>query len=97
MTEPTQEQVDQERERAVSLLRLTFLWSTCDLKSGHGVIAIDAIATALARRALEARDEACDRFRDAVESQQRSAVVANSQIICLNLLDAIAALRGGKR
>lgn len=58
MTEPTQEQVDQERERASRVLRETFLWIEADLRNEWGQLAIKGLATALARRALESLVEA---------------------------------------
>lgn len=84
MTEPTQEQVERERERAHAVLRGT----TCDHQHWE---ACDAVATALARRALAARDEAIE---GAITLVARYADL--NGLFTADLCEDIRALRGAR-
>jgi hypothetical protein len=85
MTEPTQEQIEAERERAHAIVAVSyrlFGWGMAEM--GY---AQEALATALARRALDARDEA-------LKEAERICAADCRHCDCA---DAIRALRDGAR
>lgn len=103
MTEPTQEQVAAERERAHEALRLRaslfYPWEGCCARSGipRHIKDCTMVATALARRALEAEAKGRDDGIDEAMATLRPLGLPTDLMELRDIVAAIRALRSGTR
>lgn len=94
MTEPTQKQIDHEMERAYALVAACY--REFGLGMGQCAVLQKVVATALARRALEARDEAL-KLAEALCHSQDCSMEQEYCGCAYELSERIAKLRDGKR